>query len=114
MSVSIFGKLFGKKNKPGTPAYRAEQARKLHGQAVKYVTEHVNGNEDIIGRGGSVSVVDDRLIVDSSGERLFICPIRELDASWLMSGNGVVLKGENLLEDGRQRTITVHFVYYRK
>lgn len=106
--------LFSRKKKPGTPAYRAEQARKLHGQPVKYVTEHIDGNEDIVGRGGSVSVVDERLIVDSSGERLFICPIKELDTSWLMSGNGVVLHGANELEDGKLRTITVHFVYYRK
>lgn len=110
----MFVSFFKRKKKPGTPAYRAEQAIKLHGQPVKYVTEHINGNEDIVGRGGSVSVVDDKLIVDSSGERLFICPIRELDTSWLMSGNGVVLSGANELECGKHRTITVHFVYYRK
>ena len=112
--MSIFGKLFGKTKKPGTPAYRAAEAMKLHGQPVKYVTEHIDGNEDIVGRGGSVSVVSDKLIVDSSGERLFICPIREVDVSWLMSGNGVVISGTNELEDGKHRSITVHFVYYRK
>lgn len=112
--MSLFGKLFSKEKKPGTPAYRAAQARKLHGQAVKYVTEHINGNEDIVGRGGSVSVVDDRLIIDTSGERLFICPIKDVDVSWLMSGNGVVVSGANQLENGRRRVVTVHFVYYRK
>ena len=104
--------IFNRKKKPGTPAYRAEQAIKLHGQAVKYITEHIDGNENIVGRGGAVSVVDDKIIVDSSGERLFICPIRELDTSWLMSGNGAVISGPNLLEDGKKRTITVHFVYH--
>ena len=31
-----------------------------------------------------------------------------------MSGNGVVISGPNLLEDGKVRTITAHFVYHRK
>ena len=38
----------------------------------------------------------------------------DLDAAYLMSGDGVILRGPNLLEDGRERTLTVHFVYYRK
>lgn len=112
--MSFFKKLFSLAKKPGTPAYRLEQAKKIHGQPIKYVTEHINGNEDIVGRGGSVSVVNDQLIVDSSGERLFICPAKEVEVSWLMSGNGVVISGANQLEDGRHRSITVHFVYYRK
>ena len=56
----------------------------------------------------------DEFIVDSSGDRLFVCKVRDLEASNLMSGDGVVIKGPNLLEDGRLRIITVHFVYYRK
>ena len=112
--MSLFKKIFGIGKKPGTPAYRLAEAAKLHGQAVKYVTEHIDGNEDIVGRGGSVSLVDGRLIVDSSGERLFLADAREVDVSWLMSGNGVIISGPNLLENSRHRTITVHFVYYRK
>lgn len=111
--MSFFGKLLGK-GRPGTPRYREEQAAKLHGQPIKYVTEHIDSNEDIVGRGGSLSVVDGRLIIDSSGERLFICDAREVDVSWLMSGNGVVITGDNQLEGGRHRVLTVHFVYYRK
>ena len=112
--MSFFKKLFGIGTKPGTPLYRVEEAKKIHGQPVKYVTERIDGNDDIVGRGGSVTVVDDRLIIDSSGERLFACPTREVDISWLMSGNGVIISGANLFEDGRKRTLTVHFVYYRK
>ena len=112
--MSLFSKLFGKGKNPGTPAYRLMQAQKIHAQPVKYVTEHINGNEDIVGRGGSVSLVDGRLIIDSSGERLFVCPARDVDISWLMSGNGVVVSGANQLEDGKVRKLIVHFVYYRK
>ena len=78
------------------------------------MTEHRNDNEDVIGRGGALAVHGDTFIVDSSGERLFVCNIKDLEASNLMSGDGVVIKGPNLLENGKMRTITVHFVYYRK
>ena len=43
-----------------------------------------------------------------------MCNVHELEASNLMSGDGVVIKGPDLLRDGKIRTITVHFVYYRK
>ena len=114
VTMSIFKRIFGIGKKPDSYTYRLERAKELHGQAIKYVTEHIDGNEDIIGRGGALAIHGDTFIVDSSGERLFVCNIRELDVSWLMSGNGAVIKGPNLLQDGLIRTITVHFVYYRK
>ena len=61
-----------------------------------------------------MSLVDGKVIVDSSGERLFISDVKNTDISWLMSGNGVVIKGLNELQGGELRSITVHFVYYRK
>ena len=49
-----------------------------------------------------------------AGDRLFVCDIKDLEISWLMSGNGAIIQGPNLLEDGRIRSMIVHFVYYRK
>lgn len=112
--MSFFKKLFHIGEKPGTLSYRIEQAKKISGQAVKYVTERKNDNDDIVGRGGSVTLADDRLIIDSSGERLFVCPVKSVDISWLMSGNGVIVSGPNSLEGGKERRLTVYFVYYRK
>lgn len=112
--MSFFSKLFGKDKDPDSYAFRLERARSLHGQAIKYVTENRDGNEDVIGRGGSLCLKGDDFIVDSSGDRLFSCKVRDLEASNLMSGDGVVIKGPNSLEDGKLRIITVHFVYYRK
>jgi len=112
--MSFFSKLFSNKHNTESYAFRLERAKSLHGQAVKYVTEYRCGNEDVIGRGGSLAVHGDTFIVDSSGDRLFACKIKELEASELMSGDGVVIKGPNLLDEGKIRTITVHFVYYRK
>ena len=88
--------------------------KELHGKAVKYVTEHVNDNEDVVGRGGALCLKGDEFIIDTSGDRLFVCDVKDLEASYLMSGDGVIVKGPNKLEGGRQRILTVHFVYYRK
>ena len=112
--MSIFSKIFGRSKNPDSYAFRLERARSLHGQVIKYVTEHIDGNEDVIGKGGALCLHGDEFIVDSSGDRLFVCNVRDLEASNLMSGDGVVIKGPNLLEGGKLRVITVHFVYYRK
>lgn len=112
--MSILKKIFGVGKKPDTYAYRLERAKELHGQVIKYVTERRDNNDDVIGKGGALALHGDTFIVDSSGDRLFMCNVSELDASMLMSGDGVIIKGPNLLEDGKMRTITVHFVYYRK
>ena len=110
----IFKRIFGIGKKPESTAYRLERAKELHGQAVKYVTQRVDGNEEIIGRGGALAIHEDKFIVDSSGDRIFMCYIKDLEANWLMSGNGAVISGPNLLENGEIKTITVHFVYHRK
>jgi len=112
--LSFFAKLLAKNKNPDSYSFRLERAKSLHGQVIKYVTEHRDGNEDVIGRGGALTLHGDEFIVDSSGDRLFVCKVRDLEASNLMSGDGVVIKGPNLLENGKLRVITVHFVYYRK
>ena len=112
--MSIIKKIFGIGKNPNSYAYKLERARELHGQVIRYVTERVDGNEDVIGKGGALAVHGDDFIVDSSGDRLFVCKIRDIEISMLMSGDGVVIKGPNLLEDGKLRVITVHFVYHRK
>ncbi len=112
--MSFFKKIFGGKEKTDSYAFRLARARELHGQVIKYVTEQRDGNEDVVGRGGALCLKDDKFIVDTSGDRLFVCDVGMMDASYLMSGDGVVIKGPNLLEDGRERTLTAHFVYYRK
>lgn len=112
--MSIFKRIFRIGKNPDSFAYKLDRAKELHGQAVKFVTERRDGNEDIIGRGGSLAIHEDTFIVDSSGDRIFVCYIKDLEANWLMSGNGAVITGPNLLEDGKMRTMTVHFVYHRK
>ena len=106
-------KLFSKKE-TGTTAKQRAFVRSLHGLPVRYVTQWRNDNEDVIGRGGHLTVKEDELLVDTSGDVLFRCSVREVEASLLMSGDGVILRGSNAQKGGVEETITVHFVYYRK
>ena len=112
--MKFLQKLFAAKEREGTAAYRRKMAEQLHGMPVRYVTERREDNDDVVGRGGHMSVYEDELILDSSGDTIFRANVCELETSYLMSGDGVILKGKNLLEDGRMRTLTVHFVYHRK
>ncbi len=112
--MSILKRIFRVGKNPDSYAYKLDRAKELHGQAIQYVTERIDNNEDIVGRGGALAIHEDKFIIDSSGERVFMCYIKDLDVSWLMSGNGAIIKGPNLLKNGELRTLTVHFVYYRK
>ena len=100
--------------KENSRAYRRERAARLHGLVIRYVTERHGDNEDVIGRGGNLSIHKDELLVFSSGEILLRAKVDELDVSELMSGDGVILTAPNLEEDGRVRTMTAHYVYHRK
>ncbi len=86
----------------------------LHGQAIRYVTERRNDTDEIIGRGGCLSVRNGEFLLLSSGEILLRARVEELRAAYLLSGDGVVLTAPNLEEDGKERTVIAHFVYYRK
>lgn len=112
--MGLLARLFRVGKNPQSVAFRRQRAAELHGQVIRYVTEQRNDNEDVIGRGGSLAVSGDEFIVDSSGDTLFRCKVDALEAAYLMSGDGVIITAPNLLENGTVRTITVHFVYYRK
>lgn len=111
--MSIFKKIFWGKSDKGYAKHLA-LAGELHGREIKYVTEYVDGNDNVVGRGGSVTLKDGVLIIDTSGDRLFMCEVKNLGINYLMSGNGVIISGSNILENGNARVFTVHFVYYRK
>lgn len=112
--MSIFSKLFSRDKDPNSYAFKLKRAKSLHGQVIKYVTEHRDDNEDVVGRGGYLALKGEEFIVDSSGDVLFRCNVKDLDASDLMSGDGVIISGPNMVDGGKFRRITVHFVYYRK
>lgn len=91
-----------------------EKVMSLHGQAIRYVTERIHGNDDIIGRGGSITVTDTELLLFASGEIIFRAKIESVQASDLLSGDGVVLSAPDLTHKCENRTVIAYFVYYRK
>lgn len=92
----------------------AQKVRDLHGMAIRYVTERRDDNDDVVGRGGSLSVRDDQLLVFSSGDIIFRAPVAEVKASDLLSGDGVVIEGPDMTQGGRVRRIIAYYVYHRK
>ena len=111
--MGFLEKLIRKKAPNGVTAKRS-RAMELHGQAIKYVTERVDENDNVVGRGGSISVRNGELLLFSSDKILLRADIASLDASYLLSGDGVVLTAPNLVEEGKERRYVAYFVYYRK
>ncbi len=104
--------LFGKKRK--TERRRLQMAKELHGQVIRYVTQRVDDMDEVIGRGGNLSLHGEEFLVFSSGEILLRTNYRDLEAGYLMSGDGVTITAPNIEEGGRVRTMIAHFVYHRK
>lgn len=104
----------GLRKKSAGSGIGAKRAAELHGQMIKYVTERVDGNDNVVGRGGSISVRNDELLLFSSDKILLRASIDALEASYLLSGDGVVLKAPNREENGKERSYIAYFVYYRK
>lgn len=111
--MGILTKLGLKKDPSGADA-RKKRAAELHGQAIKYVTERVDDNDNVVGRGGSISVRNGELLLFSSDRILLRADVTALDASYLLSGDGVVLVAPNKEEAGLERRYVAYFVYYRK
>lgn len=99
--------------KEGTPAYRRMMAEKIAGKHLKYVTERAGGGETVIGREGSICVRDGEVLVYASMDVLFRCPVGQMDASELMSLDGVILSGPDGTRGGTRREIVAYYLYYR-
>ncbi len=111
--MPMFKKLFHRKPKPNSRAYRREMAQQIANHHIRYVTENRDGVDEVIGREGSVAVRDGQLLVHTSSGIIFRCEVDSLDAWELLSKDGVVLTAPDLTQDGQVRTIIVYYVYYR-
>lgn len=113
MSNNFFARLFGSKKNPDSSAYRREMAEKIAGHRIRYVTEKINGVDEVIGREGSVDVRNGEFIVFASSEVILRCNIDDLQAWELLSKDGVVVTAPDIEHGGIERTIIVYYVYYR-
>ena len=99
--------------KPGTVRYRREMAEKICGHHIKYVTEKRGEIDEVIGKDGCISIKGDELIVSTYAKNNMRCKIDEMDASELLSKDGVVITAPDIERDGEVHTIIAHYVYYR-
>ena len=107
--MSFFSRLFPPKKYTGT-RWKQDQARQICGHYIKYVTERVDNEDNVIGRSGALNINEGNLLVFASSDVLFRCPIESMQAWDLLSGNGVVITGPDLEHGGVERTIIVHYV----
>ena len=110
--MGLFKKLFKPKNE-NSKRFRLQMAEMISKKLIRYVTERKNDVEEVIGKSGAFSIRNGEFIVFSSSQVIFRTPVEELKAWELLSGDGVVLTGIDLEHGSVERTITVHYVYYR-
>lgn len=109
-------KYYTKSKNEKSPRYRRDFAKELNGLHIKYVTERINDNDDVIGKDGALIVKEDvdEFLVYASTEVLFRAKIPELAAWQLLSGDGVVLTAPDIEHGGVERTIIAYYTYHRK
>lgn len=99
--------LFGKKAKQKRDS--AAALKRVNGARIRYVTERgEDGTERVIGKGGAVSVTEERALLLCEGKAVFSCKTDETFCAQLLSGDGAVFSGIDR-ETGRQRSVTAHF-----
>ena len=112
----MLGKLFKKMTEsknPESKRYRMEMAKRICGHHVKYVTERIDNVDEVIGRSGGLNIRGDELLVYASFKVLMRCKIADMEASELLSKDGVVITAPDLENGGKVRTVIVYYVYYR-
>ena len=103
-----------KSNDPNSKRYRYDMAKRICGHHVRYITEKNGDVDEVIGREGSLNIKDGELLVFGSGDILMRCKIENMQAWELLSKDGVVITAPDDAHGGRECTIVVYYVYYRK
>ncbi|MBE6671445.1 MAG: hypothetical protein E7593_04495 [Ruminococcaceae bacterium] len=109
-------KFFNKFIKPkdeNSLRFKQEFAARLDGKHIKYVTERQNYEDLVIGRDGCIAVRNGELIVLADGVEKLRVKVAEMQASELMSLDGVILSGPDLEKGGEYRTVIAYYKYYR-
>ena len=98
-------KLFSRKDET-----RRENHSVLSGRVIKYVVLRENNEETVLGHGGSVSQRNGELIVLASDKVVFRANLDSgVRMNQLLSGNGTMITGNDLENNGELRTIIVHY-----
>ena len=109
--MGLFSRFF--KKDPSSLTFKREMVQMISNKRIKYVGEKIDGVEEIIGKGGSISIRDDEILVFSSADVLLRTKIADMNAAELLSKDGVIITAPDLEHGGKERTIVVYYVYYR-
>jgi hypothetical protein len=63
---------------------------------------------------GFLNIRDDEMLVYASFDVLMRCKIADMQASELLSKDGVVITAPDLEHDGKMRTVIAYYVYHTK
>lgn len=99
------------RKKEQSPAFRRRMAEKISNKLLKYVSEQIGDEYEIIGKNGYFTYKDDVLSVYSVDKPLFRGKADQLEISELLSLEGAVIEGPDL--DGKRRRLIAYYVYYR-
>ena len=103
--------MFWNKKKP--PSADRKFILSLDGKHLKYIGERDSDQgERVIGKEGAINIVEDEVVIRSSEKQLFRCGINDVIAGELMSRDGVVFSGTDLLT-GTRRSVIAYYKYYR-
>lgn len=108
---SLFKRLF--KAKEGSLRFKQEMAERMNGRHIRYVTERIDDQDIVIGHDGCLALRNGEFTVLSDGVEKFKCLVSEMTASELMSLEGVILTGPDIVSDGKERTVIAYYKYYR-
>lgn len=105
--------LFKHKKPEEKLSFKMDLAKRMTEKRLKYATERDGDTDIVIGKNGGFNVRDGQLIVSADNRVIFRCNIAEMDASELLSLEGVIISAPDLEHGGKLRKIVAYYVYYR-
>lgn len=105
--------IFKKKKPEEKLSFKNEMAKRMASRRLRYVTERDGDTDSVIGKNGGFNIKDGQLLVSADNRVIFRCNIAEMDASELLSLEGVIITAPDLESGGKVRKIIAYYVYYR-
>ena len=105
--------LFKRKRPEEKLSFKINMANRMVEKRLKYATERDGDVDVVIGKNGGFNVRDGQLIITADQRVIFRCNIAEMDASELLSLEGVIITAPDLEHGGKIRKIIAYYVYYR-
>ncbi|MCL2519071.1 MAG: hypothetical protein FWF15_10960 [Oscillospiraceae bacterium] len=89
--------------------------KRLDGRHIKYVTERMpDGIDSVIGKDGALIIKGDEFLVYASADVVFRVKTDELQASELLSLEGVILTAPDIQRNREVRTVIAYYTHYTR